>query len=63
MLGFKYCDNTGQYRFVERNVGGVTYISINTWNRKIVYRQDKESDDMSLGKFYDLVKADLVVKE
>lgn len=62
-LGFKYCDNTGQYRFIERDVGGASYICINVWNRKIVYRQDKENDNMCLEKFYDLIKENLIAKE
>ena len=61
--GFKYFDNSGQYKFTERNIDGATYIYINVWNRKIVYRQEKESDNMCLEKLYDLIKADLVVKE
>lgn len=62
-LGFKYFDNCGQYKFTERNTDGATYIYINTWNRKIVYRQERENDNMCLEKLYDLIKADLVVKE
>ena len=61
--GFKYFDDFGQYKFTERNIGGATYIYINTWNRKIVYRKDRENDNMCLEKLYDLIKADLVVKE
>ena len=39
---FQYFDNSGQYKFTERNIDGATYIYINIWNRKIVYRQEKE---------------------
>lgn len=60
---FRYFDRCGQYRFTERNIDGATYIYINSWNRKIVYRQEKENDNMCLNKLYDLIKADLVVKE
>lgn len=60
---FKYFDNSGQYKFTERNIDGATYIYINAWNRKIVYRQEKENDNMCLEKLYDLIKANLVVKE
>lgn len=62
-FGFKYFDNCGQYKFTERNIDGATYIYINAWNRKIIYRQEKESDNMCLEKLYDLIKANLVVKE
>ena len=61
-FGFKYNDGTGQYKFCERNVDGATYIYINTWNRKIVYRQDKSTDNMCLEKLYDLIENDLVEK-
>ena len=61
--GFKYVDNSGQYKFTERNIDGATYIYINTWNRKIVYRQDRENDNMCLEKLYDLIKDGLIVKE
>lgn len=60
---FKYFDDCGQYKFTERNIDGATYIYINAWNRKIVYRQDKISDTKCLEKLYDLIKANLVVKE
>lgn len=62
-FGFTYFDNCGQYKSTERNIDGATYIYINVWNRKIVYRKEKENDDMCLEKLYDLIKADLVVKE
>lgn len=61
--GFKYFDDCGQYKFTERNFDGATYIYINTWNRKILYRKEKENDNMCLEKLYDLIKANLVVKE
>ena len=61
--GFLYFDSCGQYRFTERNLDGATYIYINSWNRKILYRQEKENDNMCLDKLYDLIKADLIVKE
>lgn len=60
--GFKYNDGTGQYKFCERNIDGATYIYINVWNRKIIFRQDKQSDNQCLYKLYDLIKADLVEK-
>lgn len=58
--GFKYFDNCGQYKFIERNIDGATYIYINAWNRKIIYRQEKERDNMCLEKLYDLIQAGLV---
>nr|DAT49482.1 MAG TPA: hypothetical protein [Bacteriophage sp.] len=60
---FKYFDDCGQYKFTERNIDGATYIYINVWNRKIEYRQDKTSDNQCLEKLYDLIKANLVIKE
>ena len=63
LYGFKYFDDYGQDKFTERNFDGATYIYINTWNRKIVYRQERENDNMCLEKLYDLIKANLVVKE
>lgn len=59
---FLYRDDCGQYKFTERNVDGATYIYINIWNRKIIYRQDKASDNMCLNKLYDLIQAGLVEK-
>lgn len=61
--GFTYFDNCGQYKFTERNIDGATYIYINAWNKKIVYRKEKENDDVCLEKLYDLIKANLIVKE
>lgn len=61
-FGFKYYENCGRYKFTERNIDGATYIYINVWNRRIVYRQERESDNMCLNKLYDLIKADLVEK-
>lgn len=63
LYSFKYFDDCGQYKFTERNFDGATYIYINTWNRKIVYRQERENDNMCLEKLYDLIKANLAVKE
>ena len=59
---FRYNDNTGRYEYLERNIDGATYIYVNTWNRKILYRQEKNYDTMCLLKLYDLIKADLVEK-
>lgn len=49
--GFKYCDTVGQYHFNERNEGGLTYIYINKWNRKVVYRQDIPGNCRCLMKY------------
>ena len=37
-FGFKYNDYSGQYKICERNIDGATYIYINVWNRKILFR-------------------------
>lgn len=61
-FGFKFFEETGQYRFCERNIDGETYIYINIWNRKILYRQEKVYDILCLEKLYDLIQAGLVEK-
>ena len=59
-FGFKYDDNKGQWKFCERNIDGSTYVYINVWNNKIIYRQDKESDTQCLTKIYELTMAGLI---
>ena len=59
---FRYFDNCGRYKFTERNIDGATYIYINKWNRRIIYRQERENDTMCLNKLYDLIQADLIEK-
>lgn len=61
-FNFRYFDDCGQYKFTERNIDGATYIYINKWNRKVLYRQDKINDNMCINKIFDLIKADLVEK-
>ena len=61
-FGFTYNDDNGKYKFCERNVDGATYIYVNIWNRKIVYRQERDKDTMCLTKLYDLIQAGLVEK-
>ena len=61
-FGFVYYDSVGQYKLTERNILGTTYIYINAWNRKILYRQDIDDDKVCLSKLYDLITADLVEK-
>ena len=61
-FGFKYYDYSGQYKICERNIDGETYIYINVWNRKILFRQDKFLDKKCLNALYDLIKADLIEK-
>ena len=61
-FGFAYWDDVGQYRYSERNIDGATYIYINIWNRRILYRQEKHYDTVCLLKLYDLMEADLVEK-
>ena len=60
--GFEYNDYSGQYKICERNIDGATYIYINVWNRKILFRQDKSLDKECLNALYDLIKADLIEK-
>ena len=62
-FGFKYDGNTGQWKFCERNVDGSTYVYINVWNNKILYRQDKASDTQCLTKIYKLTMAGLIEEE
>lgn len=59
---FRYNEDVGQWKFCERNIDGATYIYINTWNRRIVYRQDSPKDKLCLAKLYDLIQAGLVEK-
>ena len=59
-MDFKYDDNDGRFKYCERNIDGATYIYINKWNRKIIYRQDKVSDTLCLFKLYELIKNGLV---
>lgn len=61
-FGFEYNDYSGQYKICERNIDGATYIYINVWNKKILFRQDKSSDKECLNALYDLIKADLIEK-
>ena len=60
--GFKYNDYSGQYKIRERNIDGATFIYINVWNRKILFRQDKTLDKECLNTLYDLIKANLIEK-
>lgn len=59
--GFKYFDNCGQYILDERGIGA-SHIFINSWNRKIEYRQDIISNNKCLERLYDLIKANLIEK-
>ena len=61
-FGFKYNDYSGQYKICERDIARATYIYINVWNRKILFRQDKSLDKECLNALYDLIKADLIEK-
>ena len=61
-FGFKYNDYSGQYKICERNIDGTTYIYINVWNKKILFRQDKSLDKECLNTLYDLIKDDLIEK-
>lgn len=59
---FVYYDSVGQYKYCERNIDGATYIYVNVWNRKILYRQDKSCDTFCLSVLYDLIEAGYVEK-
>ena len=61
-FGFRYFDSVGQYQYSERNIDGATYIYVNIWNRRILYRQDKTYDTLCLLKLFDLIEAKLVEK-
>ena len=54
---FRYDDNDGKFKYIERNLDGDTYIYINKWNRKVVFKQGKVSDTLCLLKLYDLIQA------
>lgn len=59
---FEFNENNGKYGYVERNYDGFTYISINSWNRKILFEQEKEYDHICLNVLYDLIQAGYVEK-
>lgn len=59
---FVYYDSVGQYKYCEKNIDGATYIYVNVWNRKILYRQDKSCDTFCLSVLYDLIEAGYVEK-
>ena len=61
-FGFKFNENNGKYGYVERNCDGFTYININCWNRKILFEQEKEYDQICLKILYDLIVAGYVEK-
>lgn len=61
-FGFKYFDSVGQFKYCERNIDGATYIYVNVWNRRILYRQDKPYDALCLLKLFELIEAKLVEK-
>lgn len=61
--GFRYDDNKGQYKFFERNIDGATYIYVKVWNRRVIFRQDKESDTQCLMILYKLIKVNLFIDE
>ena len=59
---FEFNENNGKYGYVERNCDGFTYISINSWNRNILFKQEKEYDHDCLNILYDLITAGYVEK-
>ena len=61
-FGFEFNENNGKYEYVERNCDGFTYISIKSWNRNILFEQEKEYDHNCLNILYDLITAGYVEK-
>lgn len=61
-FGFEFNENNGKYGYVERDCDGFTYININSWNRKILFEQEKEYDHICLKILYDLIVAGYVEK-
>lgn len=61
-FSLKFNEENGRYEYIERNCDGETYIFINSWNRKILFVQRKNYDNICLGILYDLIQAGLVEK-
>lgn len=61
-FGLKFNEKNGRYEYIERNYGGETYIFINSWNKKILFVQRENYDNICLGILYDLIQAGLVEK-
>ena len=59
-FGFDFDDSTGRWLFRERNLYGKTYILINSWNRRILFKQDEETDCVCLHKLYELIQNNFV---
>ena len=60
--GLKFNEENGRYEYIERNSYGETYIFINSWNKKILFVQGKNYDNICLEILYDLIQAGLVEK-
>lgn len=61
-FGLKFNEENGRYEYIERNIDGETYIFINSWNKKILFVQRKNYDNVCLEILYDLIQAGLVEK-
>lgn len=61
-FGLKFNEENGRYEYIERNIDGETYIFINSWNKKILFVQRKNYDNVCLEILYDLIQAELVEK-
>ena len=61
-FGLEFNDNNGRYEYIERTYDGETYIFINFWNKKILFVQRKNYDNICLEILYDLIQAGLVEK-
>lgn len=61
-FSLKFNEENGRYEYIERNCDGFTYININSWNRKILFVQRKNYDNICLKILYDLIVAGYVEK-
>ena len=61
-FNLKFNEENGRYEYIERNLSGFTYIVINSWNRIILFEQEKNYDNICLEKLYDLITAGYVEK-
>lgn len=61
-FGFEFNEENGRYEYIKRNCIGFTYIVINSWNRIILFAQEKNYDNLCLEKLYDLITAGYVEK-
>lgn len=50
-FNLKFNVENGRYEYIERNLDGETYISVNFWNRNILFTQRKNMT-IFVWKFY-----------